>query len=150
MAAEVKQAKGGLKFVETVANQNQTTILSARRAKERIKYMEKKTLKEMFEQIKANYPLTAEEIEFIDGRIAKLATAKKAAGETTKHKALVADAAKAVDMLVEAGETVAAKDLATAMEVSSQKLTAIMKVAIEAGQAEKVMVKRVAHYKALV
>lgn len=112
--------------------------------------MEKKTIREMFEQIKANYPLTAEEIEFIDGRIAKLATAKKATGETAKHKALVADAAKAVDMLVEAGETVAAKDLATAMEVSSQKLTAIMKVAIEAGQAEKVMVKRVAHYKALV
>ena len=42
-----------------------------------------------------------------------------------------------------------AKDLAAAMEVSSQKLTAIMKVAIENGQAEKVMIKRMANYKAV-
>ena len=103
----------------------------------------------MFEQIKANYNLTPEEVEFIDGRIAKLAKSNKSGVETAKHKALVAEAERAVAILTEAGETMAAKDLAAAMEVSSQKLTAIMKVAIENGMAEKVMVKRVANYKAV-
>lgn len=112
--------------------------------------MEKKTIREMFEQIKANYNLTPEEIEFIDGRIAKLAKSTKSGAETPKHKALVAEAERAVGILAEAGETMSAKDLAAAMEVSSQKLTAIMKVAIENGMAEKVMIKRMANYKALV
>lgn len=112
--------------------------------------MEKKTIREMFEQIKANYNLTPEEIEFIDGRIAKLAKSTKSGAETPKHKALVAEAERAAGILTEAGETMSAKDLAAAMEVSSQKLTAIMKVAIENGMAEKVMIKRMANYKALV
>ena len=106
--------------------------------------MEKKTIREMFEQIKANYNLTPEEIEFIDGRIAKLAKSNKSGAETAKHKA-----ERAVGILTEAGETMSAKDLAAAMEVSSQKLTAIMKVAIENGMAEKVMIKRMANYKAV-
>ena len=87
--------------------------------------MEKKTIREMFEQIKANYNLTPEEVEFIDGRIAKLAKSNKSGVETAKHKALVAEAERAVAILTEAGETMAAKDLAAAMEVSSQKLFAV-------------------------
>ena len=81
--------------------------------------MEKKTIREMFEQIKANYNLTPEEVEFIDGRIAKLAKSNKSGAETPKHKALGAEAERAAGILTEAGETMSAKDLAAAMEVTN-------------------------------
>lgn len=114
----------------------------------------KMTKREMFEQIKANYPLTADEVAFIDHELELLA--RKNSSEKKPTAAQVAnEGIKQVILrvLTDNGGLMTVTDIqkscAELSDLSNQKLSALLRQMRTDNLVEKVEDKRKAYFKAV-
>ena len=110
----------------------------------------KKTIKEMFEQIKKNYNLTQEEIDFIDSRIAVTERKNSKTGKLTPTQQENENLKQAiVDNMVE-GTLYTITDLIKGIEVlndkSNQKVSALVRLLIAEGKVVKTVDKRKSYF----
>ena len=120
--------------------------------KERIDTMENKkmTKREMFEQIKANYPLTAEEVAFIEHELELLA--KKNSADKKPTKVQVENEAIKADIVggMEAGKQYTITDLIKSVpaiaELSNQRVSALVRQLVADGSVVRVEEKRKAYF----
>lgn len=110
----------------------------------------KMTKREMFEQIKANYPLTAEEVAFIEHELELLA--KKNSADKKPTKAQVENEAIKADIVVgmEAGKQYTITDLIKCVpaiaELSNQRVSALVRQLVADGSVVRVEEKRKAYF----
>ena len=114
----------------------------------------KMTKREMFEQIKANYPLTADEVAFIDHELELLA--RKNSAEKKPTAAQVAnEGIKQVILrvLTENGGLMTVTDVqkscAELSDLSNQRISALLRQMRDDGKVERVEDKRKAYFKAV-
>lgn len=114
----------------------------------------KMTKREMFEQIKANYPLTADEVAFIDHELELLA--RKNSSEKKPTAAQVAnEGIKQVILrvLTENGDLMTVTDVqkscAELSDLSNQRISALLRQMRDDGKVERVEDKRKAYFKAV-
>lgn len=114
----------------------------------------KMTKREMFEQIKANYDLTAAEVAFIDHELELLAkknsadkkpTAQQVANEGLKSVILETLSVNGGLMTV----TDVQKSCAELSELSNQRVSALLRQLKDDGKVERVEDKRKAYFKAI-
>lgn len=112
----------------------------------------KMTKREMYEQIKANYALTEEEVAFIDHELELLAKKNASTGErkptaTQKANEGVKDAI--VDVLVANGEQMTVSEIVKVIDgdYTNQKISALLRQLIADGKVEKVVDKRKSFFK---
>lgn len=112
----------------------------------------KMTKREMYEQIKANYALTDEEVAFIDHELELLAKKNASTGErkptaTQKANEGVKDAI--VDVLVANGEQMTVSEIVKVIDgdYTNQKISALLRQLIADGKVEKVVDKRKSFFK---
>ena len=112
----------------------------------------KMTKREMFEQIKANYPLTADEVAFIDHELELLARKNSAEKKPTAQQ-VANEGIKQVIMqvLTENGGLMTVTDIqkssAELSELTNQKLSALLRQMRTDNLVEKVEDKRKAYFK---
>ena len=115
----------------------------------------KKTIVEMFEQIKANYNLTDEEVAFIDKRIevTQNKNAKNASGERKPTKTQVENEHIKEDILTALGGFEKATTIADLQKsstdlakLSSQKISALLTQLLRDGVVERTEVKGRAYF----
>lgn len=113
----------------------------------------KMTKREMFEQIKANYPLTDEEVAFVDHELELLAKKNSADKKpTTQQKANENLKTTILDFLKNGGKYTISeliKSIPECNELSTSKVSAVVKQMILSGTVERVEEKRKAYFKAV-
>ena len=114
--------------------------------------IKKMTKREMYEQIKANYALTDEEVAFIDHELELLAKKNASTGErkptaTQKANEGVKDAI--VDVLIANGEQMTVSEIVKVIDgdYTNQKISALLRQLIADGKVEKVVDKRKSFFK---
>ena len=114
----------------------------------------KMTKREMFEQIKANYELTTEEVAFIDHELELLAKKNSAERGLTKTQKENLKLAEAVyDFLCDTEKAYTVSELCKAcpslaeIEATTSKATAILRMLKDEGKVENFTDKRKSYYK---
>ena len=112
--------------------------------------MKKVTKREMFEGIKANYDLTADEIAFIDHELELLAKKNASTGErkpTATQKAN--EGVKEEILAVLSDEAVTVTEIVKTLDAdyTNQKISALLRQLIADGKVEKVVDKRKSLFK---
>lgn len=112
----------------------------------------KMTKREMFEQIKANYNLTDEEVAFIDHELELLAKKNASTGErkpTATQKANEGIKDVIVDVLADNGGQMTVTEIAKAIDgdYTNQKISALVRQLIADGRVEKIVDKRKSYFK---
>ncbi len=112
--------------------------------------MKKVTKREMFEGIKANYNLTADEIAFIDHELELLAKKNASTGErkpTATQKAN--EGVKEEILAVLSDEAVTVTEIVKTLDAdyTNQKISALLRQLIADGKVEKVVDKRKSLFK---
>ena len=110
----------------------------------------KMTKREMFEQIKANYNLTADEVAFIDHELELLAKKNASGGErkpTATQKAN--EGIKDEILAVMSADAVTVTEIVKSLEgdYTNQKVSALLRQLIADGKVEKVVDKRKSLFK---
>ena len=110
--------------------------------------MEKMTKKEMFNQLLANYDLTATEIEFIQHEIALLEKKNKSTGKPTKTQVENTKLMNSILDKMEIGKeyTVTEIQMLFNGQYSNQKISSLMKKLVDTEQAIRSVVKGKAEY----
>lgn len=115
--------------------------------------MEKRvTKREMFEGLKANYPLTEAEVAFIDHELELLAKKNASNGErkpTATQKANEGIKDVIVDVLADNGGQMTVTEIVKAIDgdYTNQKISALVRQLIADGKVEKVVDKRKSYFK---
>ena len=110
--------------------------------------MEKKmTKREMFEQIKANYPLTAEEIEFIDHELALLVKKNERKSNKPTKLQVANENLKECILTILTTDGRQCKEIAEVLNITPQKASALLNQLVKENKAEKVIVKRITYFK---
>lgn len=110
--------------------------------------MEKKmTKREMFEQIKANYPLTADEIAFIDHELALLVKKNERKSDKPTKAQLANENLKEDILTILTSDGRQCKEIAEVLGITSQKASALLNQLVKDEKAEKVVIKRVTYFK---
>lgn len=112
----------------------------------------KMTKREMYEQIKANYALTEDEVAFIDHELELLAKKNASTGErkpTATQKANEGIKETIVGVLADNGEQMTITEIAKAIDgdYTNQKISALVRQLIADGRVEKVVDKRKSFFK---
>lgn len=112
----------------------------------------KMTKREMFEQIKANYNLTDEEVAFIDHELELLAKKNASTGErkpTATQKANEGIKDVIVDVLGANGGQMTVTEIVKTIDgdFTNQKISALLRQLIADGKVEKVVDKRKSFFK---
>ena len=112
----------------------------------------KMTKREMYEQIKANYNLTDEEVAFIDHELELLAKKNASTGErkpTATQKANEGIKDVIVDVLADNGGQMTVTEIAKAIDgdYTNQKISALVRQLIADGRVEKIVDKRKSYFK---
>ena len=115
--------------------------------------MKKMTKREMFEQIKANYQLTDDEIKFIDHELELLAKKNTSEKKPTAQQVANEGLKKTImDVLMANGGLMTVTDIQKSCEelseLSNQKITALIRQLKEDGKVEKIEDKRKSYFKA--
>lgn len=113
--------------------------------------MKKATKKEMFNQLKANYDLSAELVAFIDHEVELLDKKNsKKSNKPTKTQIANAELANEVlDFVAASAEPVTIAMLVKQFDVTSQKVTPILSGLVDAGKLAKEVIKRVGYFTAV-
>ena len=110
----------------------------------------KKTIKEMFEQIKKNYNLTQEEIDFINSRIAVTERKNSKTGKLTPTQQENENLKQAIVDNMAEGTLYTITDLIKGIEVlndkSNQKVSALVRLLIAEGKVVKIVDKRKSYF----
>ena len=112
--------------------------------------MKKVTKREMFEGIKANYDLTADEIAFIDHELELLAKKNASGGERKPTATQRANEGVKEEILaVLSDEAVTVTEIVKSLEAdyTNQKISALLRQLIADGKVEKVVDKRKSLFK---
>lgn len=112
--------------------------------------MKKVTKREMFEQLKANYNLTDEEIAFIDHELELLAKKNASKGErkpTATQKANEGIKEEILGVLSDNAVTVTEIVKSLEADYTNQKVSALLRQLIADGKVEKVVDKRKSLFK---
>lgn len=112
--------------------------------------MKKLTKREMFEGLKANYNLTAEEIAFIDHELELLAKKNASKGErkpTATQKANEGVKDEILAVLSDEGVTVTEIVKTLDADYTNQKISALLRQLVADGKVEKVVDKRKSLFK---
>lgn len=112
----------------------------------------KMTKREMFEQIKANYNLSADEVAFIDHELELLAKKNASTGErkpTATQKANEGIKDVIVDVLGANGGQMTVTEIVKTIDgdFTNQKISALLRQLIADGKVEKVVDKRKSYFK---
>lgn len=112
----------------------------------------KMTKREMFEQIKANYNLSADEVVFIDHELELLAKKNASTGErkpTATQKANEGIKDVIVDVLGANGGQMTVTEIVKTIDgdFTNQKISALLRQLIADGKVEKVVDKRKSYFK---
>ena len=110
----------------------------------------KMTKREMFEQLKANYDLSADEVAFIDHELDLLARKNVANGDkklTATQKENVGIKENILGVM--SNELMSITDIVKALgvDITNQKVSALVRQLIADGKVERVEVKRKAYFK---
>lgn len=111
----------------------------------------KMTKREVFEQIKASYPLSAEHIAFIDHELELLAKKNSAEKKPTANQVANAGIKDAIygemadNMLYTVTDM--CKGLTSCADMSNQKLSALLRQMVADGKVERVEDKRKAYFR---
>ena len=110
----------------------------------------KMTKREMFEQIKANYDLTAEEIKFIDHELDLLAKKNSGEKKPTATQTAHVGIKSAILAGMEVGKKYTITDLMKSIpeiaELSNQRVSALVRQLIDSGEVERTEEKRKAYF----
>lgn len=110
----------------------------------------KMTKREMFEQIKANYALTEEEVKFIDHELELLAKKNSAEKKPTATQTANVGIKKAIADGMEMGKKYTITDLMKSIpaiaELSNQRVSALVRQMIEDGLVVRTEEKRKAYF----
>ena len=110
----------------------------------------KMTKREMFEQIKANYALTEEEVKFIDHELELLAKKNSAEKKPTATQTANVGIKKAIADGMEMGKKYTITDLMKSIpvitELSNQRVSALVRQMIEDGVVVRTEEKRKAYF----
>ena len=110
----------------------------------------KMTKREMFEQIKANYDLTAEEIKFIDHELDLLAKKNNGEKKPTATQTANVGIKSAILAGMEVGKKYTITDLMKSIpeiaELSNQRVSALVRQLIDSGEVERTEEKRKAYF----
>jgi len=110
----------------------------------------KMTKREMFEQIKANYALTEEEVKFIDHELELLAKKNSAEKKPTATQTANVGIKKAIAEGMEVGKRYTITDLMKSIpaiaELSNQRVSALVRQMIEDGIVVRTEEKRKAYF----
>lgn len=110
----------------------------------------KMTKKEMFEQIKANYSLTKEEVEFIDHELELLAKKNSAEKKPTAVQVANEGIKTAIVNGMEVGKKYTITDLMKTIpecaELSNQRVSALVRQLVTDGSVERTEEKRKAYF----
>ena len=110
----------------------------------------KMTKREMFEQIKANYNLTEEEVKFIDHELDLLAkknsAEKKPTATQTANVGIKADIAKGMEVGKKYTITDLMKSIPAIADLSNQRVSALVRQMIDDGIVERIEEKRKAYF----
>lgn len=110
----------------------------------------KMTKREMFEQIKANYQLTAAEVEFIDHELELLAKKNSAEKKPTAVQVANEGIKEAIVNGMEQGKKYTVTDLMKSIpecaELSNQRVSALVRQLVTDGVVERTEEKRKAYF----
>lgn len=110
----------------------------------------KMTKREMFEQIKANYSLTKEEVEFIDHELELLAKKNSAEKKPTAVQVANEGIKTAIVNGMEVGKKYTITDLMKTIpecaELSNQRVSALVRQLVTDGSVERTEEKRKAYF----
>ncbi len=113
----------------------------------------KMTKAQMFEQIKANYPLTADEVKFIDHELELLAKKNSAEKRPTAQQTANAGIATAILEVMATNPnqlftiTELMKRVSACADLTNQRVSAIVRGMVEAGKVERIEDKRKAYFR---
>ena len=112
----------------------------------------KMTKAQMFAQIKANYPLTPAEVEFIDHELELLAKKNSAEKKPTAQQVANAGVAEAIVAHMQAEPTrlfsitELIKEVPACADLTNQRVSALLRQLVEAGKVKRTEDKRKAYF----
>ena len=110
----------------------------------------KMTKAQMFAQIKANYPLTADEVEFIDHELALLAKKNSAEKKPTAQQVQNAGICDAIVAGMERNRiytvTEVIKSIPECADMTNQRVSALLRQLVEGGAVKRTEDKRKAYF----
>jgi DNA-binding MarR family transcriptional regulator len=125
--------------VATIAKENDT-----------MEKTKKMTKAQMFAQIKANYPLTTAEVEFIDHELALLAKKNSAEKKPTAQQTANEGIKTAIVEGMEANRlytvTEIIKEISACADMTNQRVSALLRQLVEAGAVVRTEDKRKAYF----
>lgn len=148
-----KKIKKGIDKLKKICYNTITKETKKKLFKKEVFTMTKKmTKREMFEQIKANYNLSADEVAFIDHELELLAKKNASTGErkpTATQKANEGIKDVIVDVLGANGGQMTVTEIVKTIDgdFTNQKISALLRQLIADGKVEKVVDKRKSYFK---